>query len=183
MGSIDIKELLKKKTLIVGDVATGKTKLTSFIIKEMINEGMKNDITIIDMAPERKGKVGGKIRDFIDVNNLRYYTFKALGPRSNAKDEKTLYRIAEMNRKNIEVFFEVYKKQPTKILVINDLTIYLHAGSLERIFEIINLAETFIGNAYKGSFFENSVFKDFNEKEKEVLKMVEKFMDIVIELY
>jgi predicted transcriptional regulator len=183
LAKINLEEFLKRKTLITGDVATGKTKLTAFIVKEMIKEGMDKEITIIDMAPERKGKVGGKIKDFINVEKIRYLTCDILGPRLNAKNIEDLYRIAEMNKRNIDSLIEIYEKEPTKILIINDLTIYLHRGNVEKLLKIIDTSETFIGNAYKGKFFQNGIYKDFNERERKLLEIVEKIMNSVIHLF
>lgn len=183
MERINIEEFLHKKTLIVGDIAKGKTKLTAFLVKKLIVNGYGNFITILDLAPERRDKIGGKIRDFIDVKNIRYLTTNILGPRMNAKNIEELYDISRRNKNSIEKLFNIYEEKPSKILVINDLTLYLHAGDIERLLNLIRLSETFIGNAYKGKSFEIEIFKEFNQKERELVERIERLMDIVIELF
>ena len=74
-----VNELLKRKVLIVGDVGTGKTALTAQILEKLIDLGLENDITIIDMAPKTffiSGKrIGGRLDEYTDlVKKVKYLT-------------------------------------------------------------------------------------------------------------
>jgi hypothetical protein len=40
------------------------------------------------------------------------------------------------------------------------------AGDVEKLLSVINISETFLGNAYKGAFFQNGIYRDFNERER-----------------
>jgi len=101
----------------------------------------------------------------------------------NAKNIEELYDISRRNKNSIEKLFNIYEEKTSKILVINDLTLYLHAGDIERLLNLIRFSETFIGNAYKGKSFEIEIFKEFNQKERELVERIERLMDIVIELF
>ncbi|MCU0583358.1 MAG: TniB family NTP-binding protein, partial [Syntrophales bacterium] len=49
---MDIETYLGKKTLIVGDVNTGKTTLSREILDVFCRQGMGERIAVIDLAPE-----------------------------------------------------------------------------------------------------------------------------------
>ena len=50
--------LLGKRTLIIGEVGSGKTALTAKIVLDLIAMGLGNEITVIDMAPEKIFDIG-----------------------------------------------------------------------------------------------------------------------------
>jgi hypothetical protein len=57
------------------------------------------------------------------------------------------------------------------------------AGDVEKLLSVINISETFLGNAYKGAFFQNGIYRDFNERERKLLKIIEKSMNNIIHLF
>jgi hypothetical protein len=54
-----VEKYINKKTIIVGEVNTGKTVYLGKILKMFVDEGEK-DLTVIDMAPESTRGIGGK---------------------------------------------------------------------------------------------------------------------------
>lgn len=180
---ISINNILYKRTLIVGDVGSGKTKLTAQIVKNLIDMGFSSEITVIDMAPQRMGVIGGKISEYIDTGLIKYLNAENVqGPRITAKIREELFTIAENNMRIIEPLLNYYLNNPTEILVINDLTLYLHRGSPIKIIQCIAKSKTFIGNAYQGIRLSRSDSKDFDRIESDKLLEIIKIMDNIIKL-
>ncbi|MEM2913916.1 MAG: DUF87 domain-containing protein, partial [Candidatus Bathyarchaeia archaeon] len=72
-----LEEILGKKVLILGEAGSGKTKLAAQILKKLKSVAKPEEITIIDMAPERTCGLGGKITDYLEsMNNFRYLSPK-----------------------------------------------------------------------------------------------------------
>lgn len=180
---LSIDDILHKRTLIIGDVGSGKTRLTAQIVKNLIDKGFSSEITVIDMAPQHRGMIGGKISEYMDTKLIRYLNAENVqGPRITAKTTEELFTIAENNRRIIEPLLNYYLNNPTEILVINDLTLYLHRGSPIKIIKCITKSKTFIGNAYQGTKLSRSDSKDFDRIESDKLLEIIKIMNRVIKL-
>ena len=132
--------------LILGELSTGKTSLTQTYLDEAIH--LRRSVAVIDMAPERKKGVGGKLVCNSNAETCDYYTTAIVTPRLSGKTEKVIVDLAELNKKRIEDIFNKYK--PRDILFINDVSIYLQRGDVERIVSLISLSETCIMNGYFG---------------------------------
>lgn len=185
--SISVREFLGKNTLIIGDVDVGKTKLTASIVDELLKKGYGNDITVIDLAPTsvtyRGIQVGGRIANYIDVDQVRYLSSDSIkAPRLSAKSRDELVDIIERNRQLAEFCLKEYLTSPTKILTINDLSIYLHAGKLDTVTGCISKSETFIGNAYYGDFLKNDLGTEISARERQLIDKLCQIMDKVISL-
>jgi DNA replication protein DnaC len=180
---LNINNILRKRTLIVGDIGSGKTKLTAQIVKNLIDKGFSSEITVIDMAPQRKGIIGGKISEYIDIKTIRYLNAENVqGPRITAKTTEELFTIAENNKRIIEPLLNHYLNNPTEILVINDLTLYLHKGSPIKIIQCITKSKTFVGNAYQGTKLSRNDSKEFDKIESDKLLEIIKIIDYIIKL-
>ena len=103
-------------------------------------------------------------------------------PRISAKSPQELLSLAVKNRENIEKIISKYLVNPTEILVINDLTLYFHAGSLELIDECIMLSKTFIANAYYGHELSFNYGTGITAKERSLIMELVKYMDNIIVL-
>jgi GTPase SAR1 family protein len=188
LHTISYKDVHNKKTLIVGDLGTGKTKLLIKLLNEAIEMGLGNKITIIDMAPkvimQNEKKIGGTLLVYNpEVKNLRYLASENIkAPRLLSKNAKELIFFAQENKKIIDSFFDAFIKNPSSILFINDVSIYFHLGSINPILEVLELVDTFIANGYYG----RSLLEDFNtgisKKEMECMEALMEKMDIVIRL-
>ncbi|RLG60136.1 hypothetical protein DRN86_03170, partial [Candidatus Geothermarchaeota archaeon] len=149
-------DLLNKRTLIIGGLKSGKTRLLAKVIKDLIKLIPKDEITVIDMAPNRIGKIGGKLIDYIDLSGIRYLSpERVYAPRTIGRNSEEVLRYAEENKKVIKTILDNFKHNPSKVLIVNDLTLYLHAGDLADLMECIKLAETFLGTAYYGDEFDD----------------------------
>ncbi|MCD6368291.1 MAG: DUF87 domain-containing protein [Thermoproteales archaeon] len=156
---IKLKDFLEKKTLILGEVGSGKTALTAKILEELVNHGYGDEITVIDMAPDKIGEIGGKLRDYTEkTREVRYLTPpKIYAPRTIARSPSELLRMAKHNADVLRKILEDFLKNPTPILIVNDLSIYFHAGDLELIIECLEISKTFLANSYYG----RKIYEDY----------------------
>lgn len=176
-----MEEFLKKKTLLVGDVGSGKTAFLAEFLKFLIEKGYSDDITIIDIAPSRIHGVGGSVREYTEyVLRVRYLRLERVwAPRLMGKTREEVLKYAEENRINIEPLINTYLSNPTKILLVNDLTIYLHAGDVTRIIDLINTAETFMATAYEGEKLKDDKNSGITERERKLLNLLKEKVDII----
>ena len=185
---LSVNEILGRKVLIVGDVGTGKTALTVQIFEKLIDLGLENDITIIDMAPKTffiSGKrVGGKLDEYTDlVKKVKYLAPSVVyAPRLTSKSSQELLHLVKENVKNLDPLIDEYIRNPTKILIINDLSIYFHAGDLSKILQCLSKAETFLANSYYGKTLKNDFNTGVSYRERNLVKKMMRYMDRVIML-
>ena len=50
-----------RRTLVIGDVNTGKTRFTETILARWIAQGRSQEIVVLDLAPETQETIGGRI--------------------------------------------------------------------------------------------------------------------------
>lgn len=185
--NIDFKEKIGHSTLLYGDTNTKKTFHTSKFVQFLLeSKGVSpTDISILDFAPNltkvRNLKIGGKIRDFYENSaKCRNIPFKGeiIPPRLNSSNKTELYRNACENFKKTSKILNSFNENPTAILIINDISIYLHMGSLELLLKAINNSTTFFGNSYYGSSIKKDFATLFSRREKRrvenLIKEVEK---------
>jgi len=135
------------KLLIIGESGTGKTWITSRLVNTLADLGLADKITVIDMAPSYRG-VGILMNVRKGVRLLR--PARVYAPRLMGKCCEEVWRYAELNASYIRPLIIEYLSKPTPVLVINDLTIYLHKGDPELLYKAIDKSLLFIGNAYYG---------------------------------
>jgi len=173
------KDLMGRKTLIVGPVKSGKTKLLSKIIKDLLKLGLKNDIIVLDFSPSKLPGIGGPLNQYLHINDINYIHPNGIrAPRLEGKDSDEVIRFAENNCRLLDKYIDIALDSKHKIIIINDIIIYLHRGSLEKIVKLIKKSDTFIATAYYGSDFDDKGSK-LNKRE---MMIVEKLMDIVDEV-
>jgi len=186
-------DLIGHHTLLYGDTNTRKTFYTAKFIQYLleIKKIDPKDITILDFAPKLSYiddiKIGGKIEDFYDksvkCNNINFEG-EIIPPRLNATSKKELYENACHNFKLTSKILNEFNENPTSILIINDISIYLHFGNKKYFLDSIKQVTTFFGNSYYGSSIKKSFSNLFSIKEKNIInyliKNIEKsyFTDI-----
>ncbi len=147
-----------RKILILGDVRTGKTRLTVKLLVNLISLGHGPQISVIDVAPQGAA-VGGRLSEYlpsIEKMVAQYLVPETVyTPRLTGKTGNEVLRLARENARLTEPLFRTYLGNPTPILVVNDLSIYLQAGDTGLILECISTAEMFLGNSYYGVFFDD----------------------------
>ena len=178
------KSIIGKRMLILGEAGSGKTKLAARLIKELMMFSNPKEITVIDMAPQRIGNIGGKISNYLDpVNKVRYLSPKKVyTPRLTGTSHEQMLKYAELNRELIQPLLSDFVRRTTKILIINDVTLYLHAGELKTVLECVKLAETFLATAYYGSKLAEDRGAGISIRERQVIGKLATYMDQVIKI-
>jgi len=170
-----VEEFMNKKTIIVGEVNTGKTLYLCEILNRFLDEDEK-EIALIDMAPESIKGVGGKI-DHEKIDAIKYYTAQIVAPRLTGKTVEEVETFARHNAKLIDELFVEYLKNPSKVLFINDVSIYLQGGDLNELLALLHATPTVIMNGYYGFSLGGG---KLGERERENMKTLQSRCDKVI---
>jgi hypothetical protein len=179
-------DLIGHSTLLYGETNTKKTIITSKFVQYLIESKkiLPKDITILDFAPPISSikdiKIGGKIKDFYDkssICNNFYFEGEIIPPRLKARNKYELYKFACENFRKTFNILKKFNNNPTKILIINDISIYLHIGNKKLLVDSIKESETFFGNSYYGFSINNNFAAHFNLREKRLVEYLIKKMD------
>lgn len=170
-----VHEFKNRKTIIVGEVNTGKTVYLCEILSRFLDEGEK-EIALIDMAPESVEGIGGKI-DHEKTDAIKYYTAQIVAPRLTGKTVEEVETLAEHNAKLIDEIFVEYLNNPCKVLFMNDVSIYLQAGDLNELLSLLHSTPTVIMNGYYGFSLGGG---KLGERERENMKALQSICDRVI---
>ena len=183
---IYFNDCLGKSTLLYGETDTNKTYVTADFVKFLLESKKINpkDITILDFAPKltyfKNIKIGGKIEDYypesVKCNSIKLDD-EIIPPRFKAQNRKELYHNICHNYKITSTILNNFIKNQTQILIINDISIYLHLGSRKYLIELINRVKTFFGNTYYGVTITSKFDKLFNLKEKYDVEFLIKNVD------
>ncbi len=178
-NNIDYSSLIDHHTLLYGETNTKKTYYTAKFIQFLIESKHidPKEISILDFAPLQSIinniKIGGKIKDFYK-NSIKCNNFSFEGdiipPRLKAKNIKELYDNACKNFKKTYTILNLFTENPTSILIINDISIYLHIGNKRLLIESIKKSNTFFGNSYYGSSIKSDFTSLFSRREKRIVE-------------
>ena len=182
---LNFSNLIGQKTIIYGETNTGKTLYTANFVQFLL-ESKKIDpkeISILDFAPKltyfNDLKIGGRVQDYFE-NSVKCNDIKFKGdiipPRLNAKNRKEMYNNICLNFHKMNEIIEIYNSSPTPVLIINDISLFLHLGSNKYLINTINKSDTFFGNSYYGSSISSKFSKRISIKER---KKVESLIKIV----
>lgn len=177
-----------KKILIIGDVGAGKTKLTLELINQAIKANYAKDTTIIDLAPATKiakgRKIGGRLIEMMEMpNQLRYITpEKVETPRLSAEDADHLLHLIKLNHDAILPLLRDYVDNPSKVLFINDISIFFQSGSSKAVLSTVDVSETFIANGYYGKYFAFDHGTGVSKTERDLMDLLASKMDKVISI-
>ena len=174
----NINHYMNRRTIIVGDINSGKTSQTLNILKLFLKAGHAGKIAILDLAPNNIQGIGGKMEPPLD-EPLLYLTTSILAPRLTGEDEYHTLKLAEKNATAIEKLFSKFYRQKREILFVNDVTLYFQAGDFERITKILDTTSTQIINAYYGHTFSDS---ELTRHEKKLTEELMKLCDQIIEM-
>ncbi|MCW3993626.1 MAG: ATP-binding protein [Candidatus Bathyarchaeota archaeon] len=178
------KEILGKKVLILGEAGSGKTKLAAQLLRELMMLVNPEEITVIDLAPQRVGEIGGKLTDYVSITGgVKYFSPKNVyTPRLSGTSPKQVLHYAELNRKNMESLLNRFNRNITEVLVLNDVTLYLHSGKLETVLECVRLANTFLATAYYGSKLAEDLGTGISSREKQLTDKLATSMDLTLKI-
>ena len=154
---------LGHRTIIVGEVHSGKTSATLKILRDL-RGARAGSMAVLDLAPEKTGRVGGKMSlTDREREGLLYLSPLILPPRLLGRNEKEVDRMAEENRQRIDAVLENLRSAKAQILFVNDLSLYFHSGKTERLWREIEPFPTVIMNGYYGRYFRDS---DLSRRER-----------------
>ena len=176
MNAID--HYMNRRTVIVGDVNSGKTVLTLKILNCFLKAGYAEKIAVLDLAPDKTQGIGGKLTVPQD-QSLLYLTAPIAAPRLTGRDDDHIRQLAEKNAVAIENLFKKILSEKRNILFINDATLYLQAGDFERFSKFLNTASTQIINVYYGHTFPSSRLTD---REKRLTKRLIKTCSQIVHM-
>jgi hypothetical protein len=187
MKKLRVGDLHGKRTLILGEAGIGKTRFTTRLFRAFAKKYRRESAVLIDMAPPVMQTKGRKIGGHLDFRQLpaNVYLLRPpaiAAPRIQGKTPTEVRAMAEANRAAIEPLIDRWLEHSVHVLMINDLTLYLHAGSVERIVEAIRRAKTFIGNAYYGELLRDDHGSALSVREREAVELLQRSMDYVIRL-
>lgn len=181
---LNSRDILGKKTLILGEAGTGKTRLVAKLLQELIVLINPEKITIIDLAPKKVSGIGGKITDHVSMPpEVRYLSpTNVYAPRLTGTSPEEILHYAALNKRAMEPLFNKYIQNATEALVVNDVTLYLHAGNLETISKCTRLANTFLATAYYGSRLEKDLGTGISSREKQLTDELAALMNLVVRI-
>lgn len=172
------------KTLIVGDVGSGKTQLTKNLLLEAAN--IEPEIKVLDFAPPAKTygdrKIGGFLINMKVPGVIHFKSENIKTPRVSAKTPEQLIELVEENYDTTLKMLMEFIVNPSRVLFINDVSIHLQHGSTENILNAVKLADTSIINGYMGEFLSPDLGTGISELENKLMRDLADKMDIVIDL-
>jgi hypothetical protein len=184
---INTADYLGKRTLILGDVNTGKTTLTQKILDAICGQALGPKIVIIDMAPEvpeamirEKGLtgVGGRLKPPAGEDVI-YLRDDLIPPRLSSRSEAEAEEKAIRNARKIEVLFWKYHELGREILFMNDISLYLQAGRAAQLIRWMEESKTVVANGYFGKKLGSGALSRRERKEMETLRVC---FDRVVEM-
>jgi len=177
----DLSVLVGKKTLIYGDTNTGKTFYTAKFVQFLLEiRGFEpREISILDFAPRltyfNNLQIGGKIQDYYDHAlkcNIINFEGEIIPPRLKAKNKSEMYSNICKNFKKLHETIEKYNNYPTPVLIINDISLFLHLGSSKYLINTIDKSDTFFGNSYYGTSIKSKFSKLLSIIEKKKVEFL-----------
>jgi GTPase SAR1 family protein len=182
-GDVNFDKLLGRRALICGEVGAGKTRLLTRFLRFLVDRGLGDEVTIIDLAPGY-GDVGRSVESYYpEVRGLRYMRpGRVYPPRLLGRNGHEVLHYAEMNLLEARRLLDDYARSPTRILLINDLTIYLHAGDPDDVLRLLDLCETFAATAYEGGALEDDKGSGVTARERYGLSRIKEHIDFIMNL-
>ncbi len=174
---VPVGEYLGKWTLVVGDVNTGKTTITAGILRALCVQGLDGRIAVIDLAPEipeelaAKRKLAGAGGRLVPppMTGVIYLSTNLEPPRLSSKSEEEAVGKAGENAKKIEKLFCDFAGSARDILFVNDISIYLQAGTAQKFVSAVEKVTTLVANGYYGEKLGGGVVSGRERKEMEAL--------------
>lgn len=179
---------LGKRSLIIGEVGSGKTRLMAKLIEEAVRLGYSEKIAVVDLSPNIKvssGKVvGAPLEAYVKINSpvKVLKPLKVRAPRLEGKSGEEVVRLAEENARAVEKVFNELQGDSKEILFINDVSIYLHSGSLEKLLSTLSRAKTCILTGYRGNSLNDDKGSGVSSRERALMRKLAEAMDNVVEM-
>jgi hypothetical protein len=181
--NLDFNNFLKHHTLLYGETNTKKTLITARFVQFLLEvKGLNpREISILDFAPPLTTfdnlRIGGKIIDYYK-NSIKccniFFKGEIVPPRLKSNNIDELFENICTNYKKTSQILKHFNEDPTRILVINDISIYLHIGNKNLLMDTIERTETFFGNSYYGTSIRSDFTKLISLREKRLVDYIVK---------
>ena len=136
-----------KITCLAGEVNTGKTRWLVKVLEAALAAG--EETLILDMAPHRVKKVGGKL-DPPDNPKAAYLTAPLAAPRLSGKTPGEVWELARRNKELLDGLFRKAAAPAGRALFINDASMYLQAGEVQDLWAFLSRFPSVVLNGYYG---------------------------------
>ncbi|MEM3608517.1 MAG: hypothetical protein QW238_06595 [Candidatus Bathyarchaeia archaeon] len=183
-----LQDLIRRKTLILGEVGSGKTRLTAEILREATKTLNGREVTAIDMAPPSlllgHLKVGGRLHEYtLATGNVRYLWDPGIKPpRLSSRTPGEVLEAVRRNKAAIDAMLDEYLRNPSRVLIVNDVSIYLQAEPFTRLLKALEAADTVVANGYYGRAISVSFDAGVSEVERRGMQLLMRNMDRLIHL-
>jgi hypothetical protein len=141
-----------RRTIIIGDVNSGKSRLTECVLAGWVAQARSKKVAVLDLAPRRIETVGGRLNLPAGFQGA-YLATTIVPPRLSARNEEMADTLAAANAAAIDPLLRDSRLADPAILIINDVTLYLQAGNYDHLMAVIAPVETVLINAYYGDSF------------------------------
>ena len=141
-----------RRTLVIGEVNSGKTRLTENVLAAWTVQGRSREIAVLDLAPQTRRGVGGHLALPCGFEGV-CLTPPITPPRLMAQTEAEAELLARANAATVGPLLRDPHLAGGTILIINDATLYLQAGAYDPFLKVIRSAATALINAYYGHSF------------------------------
>jgi hypothetical protein len=112
-----------RRTLIVGEVRSGKTACTLRVFRSL-RKTCQGPFCVLDLAPEKVNGVGGKLPlSEEEKGGVIYLSPLIVPPRLKGKSEEEVQRLAGENRERIDQILRTPKASGVNVFV-NDISLY-----------------------------------------------------------
>ena len=154
--------------------------------------------SILDFAPEKRivkdRYIGGRIVESFNEILLEYTNLspeielmksqilegeQILPPRLLGQNSMEVLENCYSNFKICNSLLLNYLQNPTPILIINDIGIFLHLGGLRTVEKALNLSTTALINAYYGDFIADDYGSYISRREKIMLGLLARKMETI----
>jgi hypothetical protein len=95
-----------------------------------------------------------------------------LRPRLSASNSDDVLNACLHNFIITSAQLDYFRMNPTKVLIINDLSIYLHLGNPQTILGILKNCETGLMNSYFGNYLQEDCGSNISDREKRLIQII-----------
>ncbi len=160
IGALAVDDFLNRFTLVVGDVNSGKTRLTRHILRLFVESGRTDRLAVVDLAPDMsdadlsKGKrvsgIGGRLLA-PPASSVVVFHGRIHPPRLRARSSEEAMDLAQQNAKTARQLFESALARKPEAIFVNDASLYLHDGNPLMFLDWVRSVPTAVVNAYWGT--------------------------------
>ena len=169
------------KTVITGEGGSGKTLLTVRFLVEALARVPGQDLLVIDFAPPsflyKSVKIGGMVEEYIDLpSDVKILKPEKVYTPRVSKDPS----LAGENYRNMEPLIDLALSLHKKYVFVNDVSLYLQAGTVKDVRKLLSLAPTMVINGYLGRIFEDS--SEITKNENKLMHYLSALSDLHIHI-